>query len=417
MDKKYNEKLGAEVVEGSVKEKLNYAMPMLQNLYRMINPNLTTSNKGVVYFNSSQEMEDNAYPVELIDLYNEGSATHSSLINLKRDLLIGTGLQPIDETDINTVDMLKKVNSHGDNLQKVWNKVCMDMAIMESFALQVIYNKEGTIYEILHTDMSKVRAMDEENFESNLVNTWLISNQWAKITNKQYKRFTINNTAVSIENFNPNKWSEDGGRQLIVCRKYTPNAEVYSIPSYQSVLKYIQLDAELGFYHLNKVSGGLFANAIVYLTGNPSEDDKKKFINDFKRKYVGANKEKLLFVWGDYVADNQLPKVIPFSTEDQQDVFTELNDIITQKIVTAHRATPELAGIQTKGADLGGDANKLHVAREYFIHTVINPMRKEMLETFNSVIAVNESKGFKVENEKLQLETKTDSNGNDINNN
>ena len=416
MDKKYNEKLGAEVIDGTVKEKLNYAMPMLQNLYRMINPNLTTSNRGVVYFNSSQDFEDNAYPVELIDLYNEGSATHSALINLKRDLLIGMGLQAKDESDINTIEMLEKVNSHGDTLQKVWNKVCMDMAIMESFALQVIYNKEGKIYEILHVDISKVRAMDEDSIESNLVNTWLISNQWAKITNKRYRRFTVNNTAVAIQNFNPKTWSEDGGRQLIVCRKYTPNSEVYSIPSYQSVLKYIQLDSELGFYHLNKVTGGLFANAIVYLTGNPSEEEKRKFINEFKMKYVGANKEKLLFIWGDYVADNQLPKVIPFSTEDQKDVFEELNTIITQKIITAHRATPELAGIQTKGSDLGGDANKLHVSREYFIHTVINPMRKEMLETLNSIIAVNESKGFKVENEKLQLETKTDSNDNNINN-
>jgi hypothetical protein len=377
---------------------INYAMPESINLYQMINPNLTTTKRGVVYFNSSMDYEDNAYPQQLVDLYNEGSATHSALVNLKRDLLIGNGLQ---SDDTNTVEFLNKVNTHGDNLQKVWNKICTDYAIFESFATQIIYRKDGGLYELLHQDMSKVRAMDEEDLSTNIVKTWLISNQWAKISNKQYKRFTTDNTAVSIANFNPSQWSIDG-RQLAVCKQYSPNSEVYAIPSYQSVLQYVMLDRELNNYHLNKVSGGLFANAIVYLTGNPNDEEKKKFINDFKRKYVGANKEKLLFVWGDFT-DTQMPKVIPFSTEDSKDVFAELNEIITQKIITAHRATPDLAGIATKGSDLGGDANKLAVSRAYYIKSVIEPMRKEMLDTINSILSNFGMGEVYVENEELNL--------------
>jgi len=391
-----------EVVEGSTRDKLNYAMPLLTQLYQQINPNLTTSKKGVIYFNTTQDLEDNAYPNQVVDLYNEGSATHSALINLKRDLLVGMGLTPVDG-NVNTQAFIDKVNSHGDDLNKVFYKISMDFAIMEMFALQIIYDKVGRIYEVLHQDITKVRAMDEESTESNLVKTWLISNQWAKITNKTFKRYTPNNSAVAIQNFNPNSWSEDAGRQLLVCRKYTPNSEAYSIPSYQSVLQYIQLDRELSNFHLNKVSGGLFANAIVYLTGNPSDEEKTRFVNEFKRKYVGSNKEKLLFVWGDYVAENQLPKVIPFSTNDEKEVFKELNDIITQKIVTAHRATPELAGIQTNNASLGGDANKLNVSRAYYIETVINPMRNEMLDTLNLVFKKNEMSQVKVENAALTL--------------
>jgi capsid portal protein len=325
-----------------------------------------------------------------------------ALINLKRDLLVGMGLSPVDG-NVNTQAFIDKINSHGDDLNKVFYKISMDFAIMEMFALQIIYDKVGRIYEVLHQDITKVRAMDEESTESNLVKTWLISNQWAKITNKTFKRYTPNNSAVAIQNFNPNSWSEDAGRQLLVCRKYTPNSEAYSIPSYQSVLQYIQLDRELSNFHLNKVSGGLFANAIVYLTGNPSDEEKTRFVNEFKRKYVGSNKEKLLFVWGDYVAENQLPKVIPFSTNDEKEVFKELNDIITQKIVTAHRATPELAGIQTNNASLGGDANKLNVSRAYYIETVINPMRNEMLDTLNLVFKKNEMSQVKVENAALTL--------------
>lgn len=396
---------GYEVVNGSVREKLNYAMPDLIKFYTQINPNITTTNKGVVYFNSSEGVDDNAYPIQLIDLYKEGSATHSALINLKRDLLIGNGLLTDDP---NTEAFLKRKNRNGDNMQRVWEKICMDMAIFESYSLQVINNKKGGLYELLHQDISKVRAKAEDELDTNLVKEWLISNNWAKITNKRYKVYTVSNNAVSIANYNKDNWSVDGGRQLAVMRKYTPSSDVYSIPSYQSVLQYIQLSKELANYHLNKVTGGLFANAIVYLTGNPDDEEKKKFVRDFKNKYQGSNGEKLLFVWGDHTTEAALPKVIPFSTNDEKEVFDELNNIIVQHIITAHRATPELAGIQTNNASLGGDMNKLIAARKYYIKTVIEPLRKDMLSMLNDILEDYGYSHVYVENDDLSIEDSSD---------
>ena len=396
---------GYEVVIGSVREKLNYAMPDLIKFYTQINPHITTTNKGVVYFNSSEGVDDNAYPIQLIDLYKEGSATHSALINLKRDLLIGNGLLT-DDPD--TEAFLKRKNRNGDNMQKVWEKICMDMAIFESYALQVINNKKGGLYELLHQDISKVRAKAEDELDTNLVREWLISNNWAKISNKRYKVYTVSNNAVPIANYNKENWSIDGGRQLAVMRKYTPSSDVYSIPSYQSVLQYIQLSKELANYHLNKVTGGLFANAIVYLTGNPDDEEKKKFVRDFKNKYQGSNGEKLLFVWGDYATEAALPKVIPFSTNDEKEVFDELNNIIVQHIITAHRATPELAGIQTNNASLGGDMNKLIAARKYYIKTVIEPLRKDMLSMLNDILEDYGYSKVYVENDDLSIEDSSD---------
>jgi capsid portal protein len=396
---------GYEIVNGSVREKLNYAMPDLIKFYTQINPNITTTNKGVVYFNSSEGVDDNAYPTQLIDLYKEGSATHSALINLKRDLLIGNGLLTDDP---NTEAFLKKKNRNGDNMQRVWEKICMDMAIFESYALQVINNKKGGLYELLHQDISKVRAKAEDELDTNLVREWLISNNWAKISNKQYKVYTVLNNAVPIANYNKDNWSIDGGRQLAVMRKYTPSSDVYSIPSYQSVLQYIQLSKELANYHLNKVTGGLFANAIVYLTGNPDDEEKKKFVRDFKNKYQGSNGEKLLFVWGDYATEAALPRVIPFSTNDEKEVFEELNNIIVQHIITAHRATPELAGIQTNNASLGGDVNKLIAARKYYIKTVIEPLRKDMLSMLNDILEDYGYSKVYVENDDLSIEDSSD---------
>jgi len=403
MEKKYDEKLNAEIVKGSVKEKLNYAMPGIMKFYEEINPHLTTNRRGVVYFNTKDMIDDNAFPQKLVDYYNEASPTHSSLVNLKYDLLVGGGLIPQDEF---AVEFLLKENKFGDNLQDVWNKMCMDYAILESYALQIIYSKGGGLSELVHTDMSKVRAQVNDDFDeqTSIIKNWLLSNHWARITNKRYKKFTSENSAISIPEFNRKDWSKDSGLQMVVCRKYTPNAEVYSIPSYVSVLNYVLLEHELSKFHLNKITGGLFANAIVYLPGNPGDEEKRRFINEFKKKYQGSDNEKLMFIWGEFSNEAELPKVIPFSTQDQDEVFQELDKIITQKIITAHRAIPELAGIQSDGADLGGDANKINVSRAYYIQTVIEPMRKPMLDTLNKVLRTIEgSKGYKVDNEELHL--------------
>ena len=56
---------GYEVVNGTVKQKLNYAMPDLIKFYTQINPHITTTNKGVVYFNSSESVDDNAYHIQI----------------------------------------------------------------------------------------------------------------------------------------------------------------------------------------------------------------------------------------------------------------------------------------------------------------------------------------------------------------
>jgi len=383
------------------------SLPILTDgikFYQMINPNLTTSHMGVVYFNTNESYEDNAYPVQLTNLYNEGSPVHSSLVNLKRDLLIGNGLKSDDPI---TNEFLNTTDEEGNSMQTTWEKLCSDYSIFESYSIQIIYNKVGGLHSILHVEQSKVRAKSENDMlNTNIVKTWYVSNNWAKITNKRQTLTNVNNSAIPIANFNPKSWSIDGGRQLAVCRKYIANADVYSIPSYQSVLQYIMLAKELANFHLNKVSGGLFANAIIYLSGNPTDQEKRLFVDQFKRKYQGSNGEKLLFVWGENL--ELAPKVVPFSTEDNSEVFNELNDIITSHIITAHRATPDLAGIASKGVSLGGDTNKLIAARKYYIETVIKPMRKSMLQTLNGVLSKFGYQDVYVENDELTLDTNKD---------
>ena len=372
------------------KDALNYAMPILEKLYAEINPNITTQVSGkqnIVYFNTNV-INDNAYLHKLVDVYTNASATHSNLINLKRNLLIGEGLIPVVSGDTATQEFIDHFNNYGQNLQEIWEKICFDYALAEAYALQVIYNANGKITDCYHQDITTVRAKANADYFNSNTETWYLSQEWAKITNAAYRRYNATTYGQPINNFNPKSFAGDGGKQLLYVKRYTANNGVYAIPSYQSILPYVELDLQLSKYHLNKVSSGFFPTVIVSLVGSPSDEEKQQFVNKFKNKYVGSDKEKLLFIWSEEISAK--PEIIPFNTNDEAQVFEILNKILTQKIASGHGANPELAGIQSEaGASLGGDSNKLAVSYNYFVGTVIVPMQKAMLVGINKIMKIN----------------------------
>jgi len=395
-------------VEG--KEKFNYVIPAFEKMYAEINPRQVTLKNNIIYLNSTEDRNDNAYMFQCQDLYRNASATHSACINLRHDLTVANGLEPVNE-DPATQEFLDRVNRVGDTWQDIWEKICFDQQLHGMFSLQLLYNREQEIPEVIHIDISNVRAISNKENEEFVpyIDTWALSNKWADISTKN--RYTPNNSAASIANFNPNSYKEDGYRQLLVHRDYQSGNFPYGLPHYNSVLKYIQLDNELSKFHLNKVSGGFFPNVIVKLAGNPSEEEKDEFVRNFKRKYLGTDNEKVMFIWNE--GEDVEPEIIPFSTNDDNQIFEILDRVTTQKILTANQIMPELASLPSEGQSLGGDANKINVSRQYTIETVIKPIQKSMLKTINKIFKHNGLSSVTVTNEALKLNEQENKNNND----
>lgn len=392
------------VVEDT-KEKLNYAMQAIEKFYTELNPGLVTLKNNIIYLNSTQDNNDNAYLFQLQDLYREASGTHSACLDTRTDMTIGSGLIPVDESP-ETEEFINKPNRLGMSLQGIWERICFDYNLTGMYGVQTLYSSEGQIVEVVHNDVSTIRAiaptekMEEGDPYLPRVNTWALSTKWADIASKH--RMNPQNSAVTINNFNPKTWAEDGGRQLLVNMKYISGMFPYGLPHYQSVIKYIQLDNELAKFHLNKVSGGMFANVILKLSGNPSDEEKSRFKNEFTRKYLGSDKSKILFIWSE--EDEAMdPKIIPFSSNDDAQIFKDLNDVLTQKILTANRIPPELASIPTANASLGGDGNKLAVSHAHVVENVIKPIQKSMLMGLNQIMRHNGLSELTVLNEGLKL--------------
>jgi len=244
-------------------EKLNYLMPALEKMYRELNPTMVTLKNDIIYFNTNEELNDNAYLFMLQDLYREASSTHSACIDTRVDMTIGSGLEPV-VADLATQEFLDTPNRMGMTMQQIWERLCFDYNLTGMYSLQLLYSKEGKIVEVVHNDISTVRAIaprdDKDTPYVPYINTWALSTQWSDIASKH--RINPSNASIPVNNFNPRTWSADGGRQLLVHKKYTSGMFPYGLPHYQAVLKYVQLDNELAKYHLGKVSQGFFPNVI-----------------------------------------------------------------------------------------------------------------------------------------------------------
>lgn len=391
-------------------EAFNYLMPTMQKLYNLINPNfVTTQPNNVIFINSNEEYDDNAYFAQLIDYYNSASATFSNLIDLRRNMLKGEGLVPTTtsgETYQATLAFLNKPNEFGESLQEIWTKLCFDFSLFEAYFLECLYSpkSKGIVDSVIHHSPDTVRAVANENPNLPYVNIWQLSRSWAK-TNKQGKYVRQTNTGLPIANWNPYNWAADGARQLLNCKRYSAGNEVYAIPSFNSILSYVELDAQLSRYCLSTVSKGFTPQTIVTLNGNPDKRTKDEFVNRFKSRYSGADGERVLFIWT--TDENQKPIIANFNQTDITPMLEALNRISTEKISSGMGANPELAGLSTAGASLQSDYNKLATAYGFFYKTHVLPLQLEMIQGINKIMRVNGLSDVSVTTPPLVIETPT----------
>jgi hypothetical protein len=366
--------------------KITYKSSQNQNFYIAINPNTEVTEGGYVWFNSSENERDNAFPNRLIDLYKNASSTHTAFINLKSNLTFGDGLEPAQKDDLQIEDFLKRTNRSGQNMNDIYKRMSFDFSLQGAAALQVIYDSEGRVAEVYHTCPSKLRASPANEFGYS--DFWYWSNSWGIVQNKRRNKPQNQlSNAVCIPNFNPEKGKEDG-RQILYLKNAISGEDTYGIPSYNAGLYWVNIDFELAKFHLNKIMNGFTPTSLITLYGNPADEEKDAFVKDFKRNHLGTdNTGNPLFIWID--DQTQKPLVERLEGDTNEGAYEELNKICVEKIATSHGGSLELVGINEGGVSLGGDANKLNVARSTYIISIIKPMQEVLIDGINKLLKVN----------------------------
>ena len=335
--------------------------------------NYITERKNKDYVSFGQY---NSFPQELIELYNN-SSIHNTCVNAIVDGIIGEGLTADPEWVLDTA------NSTGESWNDLLKKVAVDYKLYGGFSLEVIWNKARTkVAEVYHIDFSWLRAK-EKNYRGQIPG-YFISDEWA--TNYRYGRDYGNVSTQDMPYlpiYNP-RMATSEPKQLLVYKPYRPGMSYYPLPDYVGALRVIDLDQEVDNFHINNIKNGLAPSLAITTFTNANEDEREAIERMLQIQYSGTNNAGSL-MYMDVDSPENAPQITPINSNGSDDYYIAINDMVTQKILTAHRITsPMILGIKTEG-QLGGREEVID-AYLLLINTVIRPFQQDILAIFEDLL-------------------------------
>jgi len=307
--------------------------------------------------------DDNLFPQYLIDLY-KSSATHNALCTSIAYMIFGDGVQA------DTLDARLKIQEWG--LDDEVRKACLDLKIQGGFALEVVYSLDRTtISKVRHCPFENIRSAEVDEDEN--VEFYYYSKDWSD------KRCE---TEV-VRAFDPEEAVEHPV-QILYVKPFSPGSYYYPKPDYIGSVDYIELDKEIGKYHIANILNGMAPSFhLAWSNGTPSAEERRKIRNEVERQLSGArNAGKFIMTFSDQPDRKPSFEAFPLSDADKQYQF--LSEEVVAKIMVGHRVTsPMMFGVMAPGK-LGGGL-ELKTAEEIFKSEVINPYQLIVTRSLQSV--------------------------------
>lgn len=280
---------------------------------------------------------DNLYPQYLLDVFHHRSNKHKAIINRKVDMTVGNGIQTPT-----TPELQKFIkNPYGQkDLEEISVHIDFDFEIMNGFALIVRWNVDGTRIAALDwMPFHKCRLSPDEK-------KVLISKDWSNWRKTE-------NKPVEFCRFDPLK-AKEFPTQIFYYVQETNGVEYYPLPYYSSTLTWIELDYEVGNFHLSSVRNGFMPGFILnFATGIPTPEEMAIAYKQFEDKYTGSeNAGKFILTFSE--GQDQKPEFIPINLNDSDERFIMLHKEMMEEIFIGHSVTdPQLFGVRVPG-ELGG---------------------------------------------------------------
>ena len=302
----------------------------------------------------------NLFPQRLIELY-DSSAMHHTAIQAIKDGIIGDGIKVVGG---------EYINSKGETVDEVFEKIALDYSIYNGYAVNVVWNKAGDrIAEIYHLPFANVRSGKQD--EEDNVNEYFYSSDWSNI--RKYK-------PVSYKAFDPTDNKKDNASQIYYCFNYTPGNDVYPLPAYVGALNDIELDARVSRFHNANISNGLAPSMFVqFRNGIPTPEERRMIYNEIEETFTGEDNAGRFFLA--FSEPGKELQVTPIENAND-DYYITLEERISSRILTAHRITsPLLLGIKDANG-FSSNAEEILISYSHFMNTVIEPKRKKILSTY-----------------------------------
>lgn len=327
---------------------------------------LEKKSEKIIYFG-----DDNLYPYELIDLYND-SSTHNAIINGKVGYIIGNGLFSDDPKTQQWLDSASLMDSWNDVLRNITT----DYELFNGFAIEVKRTSAGNVYS--HLDFSNCRV--------GLDGRIAYSNEW--INDLGAKNFKP--VITWFEKYRPE--DEDQISSIIYYSEYRPNFRYYPLPVYVGSLAEIQTDVAIGDYWLNEIENGFSGGTLIkHNNGAPETDEEQKaFEKSFSSKFGGAKGTKIVHLFSP--SKEHESSVENLNGNDLHERYAAMSQRVKESIFIGHRVTnPILFGVKEAG-QLGG-RNELDLAYEIFQNTYVTERKNTLLKVISRLSVIDGNSG------------------------
>ena len=319
----------------------------------------SANSKGFVNYG-----DDNLFPQYLIDLFHS-SSTHNALTTTIATMVFGEGF------DATTLDGRLAFDQW--NLNDELRKACVDFQIQGGFALEVNWSLDRTtIANVSHLPFENIRSGFVNEDEK--VDYYYYSKDWSKKTEE----------VEEICTFDPER-KLDHPTQILYVKPFSPGSFYYPKPCYTGSIDYIELDKEIGKYHINNIKNGMSPSfSIHFKNGIPPQEERNRIRMDIERQMSGAsNAGKFIVTYSD--DPERKPDFEPFQLSDAHNQYQFLSEEVTAKIMVGHRVTnPQMFGVAVPGK-LGG-GGELAESAELFEQNVVRPNRRIVEETVQTLL-------------------------------
>lgn len=337
------------------------------------------SGKGYINYG-----EDNLYPQYLVELYRS-SATHHALCNSIAMMIFGRGIEALDlESKLKVVEW---------DLEDEMRKSCLDLKIQGGFALEIIYSIDrSTISKVRHLPFENIRSGEVDDRE--ICDFYYYSKDWADPREEPQE----------FHAFDPEEKNENPV-QILYVKPFSVGSYYYPKPDYCGGIDYIELEGQIGTYHINNVKNGLAPSfSIHFKNGTPPPEERTRIRNDIENQLAGAtNAGKFIITYSDQ--PERKPDFEPFPISDADKQYQFLSTEATDKIMVAHRVvSAAMFGVKTAGQL--GTTQELEVASQLFKRQVIEPYQRVVNKALKSLFqaAGVDSSVFIVESEPIVVE-------------
>ncbi len=309
---------------------------------------------------------NNLFPQYLREL-SESSPVHGSLCISIGDMIAGKGITSnVGQDRVEALDVYGQYYAASHDFKKYGG-----------YFVEVIYsNDRKSIAKLRHLPFEECRIAVEGEDED--VIGIYHSEDWANTRKKK-------NRPTFIPKFNPSMAVQEPS-QVLWKFAYT-SGQIYPNPDYWSAVNYIELERQIGMYHVNNIMNGLFPSFIIsFFNGQIPPDQQWDMKRDWEKLLTGArNAGKFLMTFNE--RDTPKPDITSFPLSDADKQYQFLSEESTSKVMVAHRiTTPLIFGIRTQSG-FGSNKDEMAVGLEIFTNQVIEPAQRLIIKGFTEILS------------------------------